>query len=251
MIQVEPLRLRVQLTKRENARFLSHAEFSRTLMLAARRAGLPVHYAGMHMSRMKVSLSPPLPIGPTSECELVDFFLASYVSPEEAARALGASLPRGIGVVSCRLMSPGGRPVGKIIDTAVYRVTLPSGAGTEGDWRQAVKEFMGKELINFERVQPRRTRIIDIRSGVHGLEAEVTDADRIELRMVLDDGTRGTIKPSEVLKVLAEMAGGWKVEWEETAVVREGLFVRRGDRLVSPLELERGKPAVRDRRGRY
>jgi len=245
VIVLEPLRLRVQLTKRGRMRYLSHAEYSRTLMLAARRAGLPLQYAGMNSQRMKVSLSPPLAIGVTSECEFVDYFLSDYVSPGEAAQVLGRSLPPGIEVVSCRLMGSGAKSVGKLIDTAEYTVTLPFQAGFEGDWGKAVQEFMRKDTVNFERVQPRRTRVVNLRPGVHRLEVVGTDPEgSVRIQMVLDDGTRGTVKPSEVVQVLAESVKAPAGYREGCRVNREGLYVRRGDRLVSPLELARRRPAV-------
>ena len=47
-------------------------------MLAARRSGLP-------LAKCKISSS-RLPIGVTSDCELADLFLESYVPATEAAR---------------------------------------------------------------------------------------------------------------------------------------------------------------------
>ncbi len=241
----DPLRLRVQLTKTGRMRYLSHTEFSRTLMLSARRSGLPLQYTGKKRSRMKISLSPPLPIGITSECELVDFSLTSYVSPGEAEEVLGRSLPEGMKVVRCRLMGSGAKAVGKLIDTAAYVALLPEGTGEEGEWTRAVEEFLGRDVVDFERVQPRRTRVVNLRPGVHQLAVMKREPGTpARLRMVLDDGTKGTIKPREVLQVLAGMVGAPPEVWEDIAVHRDGLFVRRGDRFVSPMELGKGKPAV-------
>jgi radical SAM-linked protein len=254
----EPLRLRVQIAKGGLARFLSHTEFSRAMVFAARRSGLPLEQAGAYRARIKMSLSPPIPIGVTSECELVDFKLVGYVPAAEAERALGASLPAGLKVVQCRLMPGDEKPVGKLIDTATYRVTLPEAAGSRKDWGRAVAEFLNREIIEFERVQPRRTRIIDLRGGVHHLEVidgEMShtakengegrdDSGNVQLAMTLDDGTRGTIKPWEIVEVLAGMAGVESEVWKRAEVHRDGLFTRRGDRLVSPMEIGRRKPAV-------
>jgi len=251
----EPLRLRVQLTKTGMARYLSHAEFSRALMFAARRSRLPLDYAGEHRARMKISLSPPIPIGVTSECELVDFELTGYVSPVEAQRALDEAFSGGIQVVRCRLMGSGEKPVGKLIDTARYLVTIPAGAGSLEDWARAVEEFKDKESVEFERVQPRRTRVVDLRPGVHELEVNGEGAGEAEegsttLVMTLDDGTAGTIKPWEVIEVIAGLAGVPRDSWELALVHRNGLFARRSDKLVSPMDLGRRKPAGSRRGGR-
>lgn len=251
MTAPEELRLRVQLTKKGPARYLSHSEFSRAIMFAARRAGLPLEYAGQFRARMKLSLSPPLPIGVTSECELVDFQLAGYLSPVDAQQALNEAFCGGIEVVLCRLMGSGERPVGKLIDTATYRATFPEEAGAREEWERAVAEFLAMEVVEFERVQPRRTRTLDLRPGVHSLELEDGAGDSpVRIHMALDDGTRGTIKPWEVIEVLARMAGVPRETWERALVNRLGLFARRGDRLVSPMELGSRKPAVSHRGGK-
>ncbi|MHB8893904.1 MAG: TIGR03936 family radical SAM-associated protein [Candidatus Geothermincolia bacterium] len=241
------LRLRVQFTKEGRARYLSHSEYTRTLMIAARRAGLPLEYAGQNMSRMKVSLSPPLPIGITSECEFMDFSLTSYVPAAEAQRLLEGALPEGIRAVQARLMGTDARPVGKTIDTAAFAVELPAEGASEGEMSRAVKEFLEKETIPYERVQPRRTRVVDVRAGVHRLELARAD-EKIDggqsLTMALDDGIAGTTKPWEVIEVLAEMASVPRETWERATVHRTGLFARRGDRMVSPMDLGRRTAAA-------
>ncbi len=252
MTAPEGLRLRVQLTKKDRARYLSHSEFSRTIMFAARRAGLPLGYAGRFRARIKLSLSPPIPIGVTSECELVDFELSGYVSPAEARQSLSDSLTEGIEIVECRLMAAGEKPVGKLIDTATYVADVPLGSRTRADWERAASEFLERASVEYVRVQPRRTRTVDLRPGVHRLEVaeEAAEEGTAKLHMTLDDGTRGTIKPWEVIEVLAGAAGSPEDAWRGARVNRQGLFARRGDRLVSPMEIGGRKPAVPRRGGR-
>jgi radical SAM-linked protein len=240
----DSLRLRVQLTKEGTARYLSHTEFQRNLMLAARRAGLPLAYSEGHRPKMKISLSPPLPIGVTSEGELVDFALDSYLSGAEAAKRLDEVLPPGISVVNARLLGAGSRPVGKLIDTAVYVAFLPGAAGGEGEWKNAVEQFLRSDTVEFERVQPRRTRKVDLRPGVHSLEASADEGGGVAVRMVLDDGTGGTVKPWEVLEVLAGLSPAAGDSWREARVHRMGVYTRRGERLLSPMDAGPRRPAV-------
>lgn len=240
---MEELRLRVQLTKSGMMRYLSHSEYTRTIMFAARRSGLPLVYSGKHRKRMKLSLSPPLPIGITSECELVDFSLSEYISAPEAQTDLGASFTEGIEVMRCRLLGASDRPVGKLIDTAAYLAYLAADCPGKGDWNKAVEIFLSRDSLDFERVQPRRTRVVDLRPGVHKLEISAEAGGTPELTMVLDDGTRGTIKPWEVIEALAGFAGANEEYWKETRIHRFGLYARRGDRLVSPMDLGRGRSA--------
>lgn len=240
------LRLRVQFTKESEARFLSHAEYTRTLMISARRARLPLDYAGRNMGRMKVSLSPPLPIGIASDCEIVDFGLRSYLSAEEARARLADSLPGGIGVVRARLLDSEARPAGKIIDTATYLAVLPP-AAAEGAMRSAVERFISEPVVEYERVQPRRTRTVDLRAGTHRLVVRSPEGRGAGpgLEMVLDDGIAGTVKPREVIEVLAGMAGLGEETYGRAELRRTGLFARRGERLVSPMDIKTRSAAGR------
>jgi radical SAM-linked protein len=234
------LRLRLQFTKEGQAKFLSHSEYSRTLMISARRAGLPLEYAGQNMSRMKISLSPPLPIGITSLCEYVDFGLTSYLPAAEAQSRLESALPEGVRAVRAKLMEAESRPVGKVIDTAVYVATFDGASMSEDALRAAVESFLDEPEVLYVRVQPRRTRTVDLRKGVHGLivTAAGKAADGVDLEMTLDDGIAGTVKPREVVEVLGQRAGVPSEVSQGAGVERRGLFARRGDRLVSPMDIK-------------
>jgi radical SAM-linked protein len=237
------------LTKEGPARYLSHSEYSRAILFAARRSALPLGFTGEHRPRLKVSLSPPLPIGITSECELVDLQLIGYVPAAEAEVVLSRAFTAGIKVVFCRLMGADEKPVGKLIDTATYRVTLPEGYGA-GRWRAAATEYIEKDRVLFERVQPRKTRTLDLRPGTHRLEVETDESAGAILNMTLDDGISGTVKPWEVVEVLASYAGVPEKDWKRAGIHRNGLFARRGEKLVSPMEAGAGRPAVTRRGGR-
>ncbi|MBN2169334.1 MAG: DUF2344 domain-containing protein [Actinobacteria bacterium] len=240
-----PLRLRLQLIKKGRTRFLSHTEFMRTVMIVAKRARLPVQYGGKHRQKMKISFSPPLPVGFTSDCELVDIVIDDYVSPADAENSMLEMMPDGMGVSRCRLMGSESKPVGKLIDTAAYVIGLPEAYGDGEGWRMAARGFLEKPVVNFERVQPRRTRIVNIRKGVHNLDFRLRgDGDSVELYCVLDDGINGTVKPREIIEVLCDIAGvGFDVN-DFTDINRAGLYMKKGNKLISPMDVDRRKPAV-------
>ncbi|MDD5749055.1 MAG: TIGR03936 family radical SAM-associated protein [Actinomycetota bacterium] len=228
--------LRVQLAKIGPMRFLSHADFSRLIMMAVRRAKLPLAYTGKYRKRMKISMSPPIPIGVESNCEYFDLFLRSYISPAEAEKRLSSSLPRGVHVVRSKLCGSGTKAVGRLIDTAKYTVFVPEGFCTKRELERAVKLFLERDSVRCERVQPRKTKIVDIRKGVHLLEVE-TNEEGLGIIMILDDGIAGTVKPLEVLESLLSHVDVPLEKIGEFRVKREGLYMRRGNRLVSPMDV--------------
>lgn len=224
-------------------RFLSHSEFTRALIHAGRRSGLPLAYTGQRRARMKISLSPPIPIGITSECELIDFELGSYLSAAEAQKRLNHAFPDGIRVVEARLLTGTEKPVGRIINAASYEVSMPALPEAVDDWTGAVQLLLASETIEYERAQHKRTRVLDIRPGIHSLTVRPAEGEadgnktKIVIIMTLDDGIAGTIKPWEVIEVLANHAGIPRHQWKAAQVHRTGLHVRKGDRLLSPMEI--------------
>lgn len=239
MLVKDSLRLRLKVKKFGKARFISHQEFARALMLGARRARLPLKYRGEYTKTIKASFSPPLPLGIMSEGEYVDFELSGYISPEEAKERMNHNLPSGIEIDVAKFIQTSVRAVGKLINSASYTISIPKDMGSEASWKKAVEAFLENEVVNYERVQPRSTRVINLRRGVHLLEVKCeTEAPDVCLTMMVDDGVAETIKAREVLEVLAGLAGVDTNPLEGVKICRNGLYIRRGSKFISPLEVK-------------
>lgn len=235
--------VRLKFTKKGKMRFLSHSELMRTMEKGARRARLPLLYTGGYRPRVKMSFSPPLPTGIESCSEFVDFFLEGYLSARQAEMDLDGSLPRGLDILEAKMLEPGAKPVGKVIDTADYRVEL-AGGNFRGLLARSVERYWQEESVLFERIQPRGARTVDIREGTYGLQVlegsdEGDSASVSAIRIVCKDGVHGTVKPLEVLETLLGWQGISLPHRDSIDVTRKGLFARRGGRLISPMELGR------------
>ncbi len=91
--------------KIREARFLGHLDTVRAILMAARRADLPLAYSGGFHPAPKVRFSSPIPLGMESLCELVEFALVRMVNPAEIKSAMNAVLPRGIRLTRVRCTS--------------------------------------------------------------------------------------------------------------------------------------------------
>ncbi|MDD5448846.1 MAG: DUF2344 domain-containing protein, partial [Actinomycetota bacterium] len=148
------------------------------------------------------------------------------------------NLPLGIEIDASKLIQGSAKPVGKLINAASYTIFIPEGVGSEGDWRKAVEAFLEKEVVNYERVQPRSKRMINLRGGVRSLEVRCKiETPDICLMMIVDDGIAETIKAREVLEVLVGLAGVDTSLLESVKIYRNGLYVRRGSKFISPMEV--------------
>lgn len=89
-------RLRVRFARGEAVKFISHLDLMRLWQRALRRAGMPLAYSEGFNPHPRLSLAAPLPLGVTSEAELMDVQVHKWVSPHFFTGALSEQLPAGI-----------------------------------------------------------------------------------------------------------------------------------------------------------
>ncbi len=92
-------RLRIRFSRGEEVRFISHLDIMRLWQRALNRAGMPLAYSEGFSPHPRISLAAPLPIGVTSEAELMDVFVTKWVSPHFFAPAVTQQLPPGIEIL--------------------------------------------------------------------------------------------------------------------------------------------------------
>ena len=134
------MKLRFQITKEKEIRFISHLEYVRTIGRAIRRVG----------------------VGVVSYAEFVELELAEPVHPLEAAEALQKALPRGIRVLAVDAVENSAPALMSVAGGAEYRVTLP----WTGDIAPAVEAFNRAEAVFFEKQAPKakeKVKRIDVK----------------------------------------------------------------------------------------
>ncbi|UCG10097.1 MAG: DUF2344 domain-containing protein [Dehalococcoidia bacterium] len=89
-------RLRVRFARGEAVKFISHLDLMRLWQRALRRAGMPLAYSEGFNPHPRISLAAPLPLGVTSDAELMDILVSKWVSPHFFTGALSQQLPAGI-----------------------------------------------------------------------------------------------------------------------------------------------------------
>ena len=164
------MKLRFQITKEKEIRFISHLEYVRTIGRAIRRAKLPAAYSQGFNPHMKYSLASALGVGVVSYAEFVELELAEPVHPLEAAEALQKALPRGIRVLAVDAVDNSAPALMSVAGGAEYRVTLP----WTGDIAPAVEAFNRAEAVFFEKQAPKakeKVKRIDVKFYISELSA--------------------------------------------------------------------------------
>lgn len=91
---------RLLFEKKGNAVWISHLDLMRLFQRAFQRAGLPLKHTQGFNQRPFVSIALPLPVGLSSECELLDFDLDGVtVSCDEICERLNKALVSGVRVL--------------------------------------------------------------------------------------------------------------------------------------------------------
>jgi len=88
-------RLRVRFGRGEQVKFISHLDIMRFWERAFRRAELPLAYSQGFSPHPRISLAAPLPVGVTSEFELMDVWLERWMPPESFLMMVTGQLPAG------------------------------------------------------------------------------------------------------------------------------------------------------------
>jgi len=218
------VRLRFKYSKTGDAAFLGHLEMLRFWQRAMRRAGLPLAYSSGFNPHPRLAFGPALAVGAESLAEYLDVELTKAVAPEEVKTGLQAEMPAGIKLLLVIPIPTRTRALTAIIDAAAYRVSWLERPDLHL-LQQRVKELLDRKVVQVSRPGKEGARAKDIRPGIFNLELGPENA----LEMLLESSSRGNVRPEQVLKAM---------DWDEPGyILRTGLFIRRGDALLTPEEV--------------
>lgn len=236
--------IRAKFTREENVRFISHLDIMRVFERALRRARLPVKYSEGYNPRPAIVFGLPLPVGVTSEAEYADFELTQKITPQEFLKALSMQLPGGLKLVAAAVRK-GKENIMASVDAALYDMVLYSKhKGFKTQVEKCLDEMLNSRELSVEKNTKRGPEMVDIRPLV--IKAEIsherarwcTESDYGNnltgafLTMLVSAGSRGNLKPVLFVKAL-ESCCGLKIRF--VRVHRRQLYVKKGDRLVTPL----------------
>ena len=224
------MKLRMQITKDRDIRFISHLEYVRTIERAIRRAKLPAAYSEGFNPHLKFSLASALGVGVVSYTEFVEIELAEPVEIEAAARALDKALPRGIRVLAADAVANNTAALMAEAAGASYVVTLPY----DKDLAEVVANYNDAVELLFKKAAPKRKekfKEIDVKFYIPELAVELKDGKTIfsfECKIT----PTGSMKAVDLLNALNE-AYGLELPVEMADIERHTLykFTKRGKKV--------------------
>ena len=191
-------RLRIRWGRTESHTHLSHLDNIRTIEDAIRRSEIPVIYSRGKRPRMKLSFSPPLPVGFTSETEFFDINLKQDFS-SQMINALRKSMPEGFKVLEAKAVFAKTAALSEVINLVVYTLKLDNSIDTK-QLQSRIFDIMSKDELIVSRKSKSGESDVDIRKSIYKIEC----ADRL-LTLTLGIGSEGYVRPTEVGRLLFEM----------------------------------------------
>ncbi len=196
-----PQRLRVTYSRGGPAKYVAHLDIMRTWERAIRRAKLPLAYSQGFSPHARIALAAPLPVGTTGERELMDVWMEPSVAPADARERLREALPPGLDVLDVEEVGERLPSLQSVVRAARYEVVFEAGAIDVEAVRDAIRELLALDSLDWEEQRGNKTRRYDLRATVIDL-ALAGDAEQpvVTMHLTLEDGRTG--RPASVLAAL-------------------------------------------------
>jgi len=207
------MRIRITFAKTDAMRFTSHLDLHRTWERTFRRAALPLAYSQGFNPHPRINLASALPLGFTSQNDVVDVWLEQELSLEEIQSALQRAAPPGLQIQSILVTDDRAPTLQAELLASDYVVTLLEPIP---DLEQRLAALLAAPSLPRER----RGKSYDLRPLIHTLQLmppEPAGSQRFSVRLNAQEGATG--RPEEVLAALG-------AEPEQARVHRLGLVFK-------------------------
>jgi radical SAM-linked protein len=211
------IRARITFSKTEAMRYTGHLDLHRTWERTIRRAGLPLAYSQGFHPQPRINLACALPLGFTSECEVLDVWFEQVMEVMDIFHTLESSLPPGILIHNITTIDLHLPSLQSQVIAADYVITFLDPPSDLVDRLNMV--------INAPHLpRTRRNKPYDLRpliEELHQVDDLLTGLPLIVLRMSARESATG--RPEELLSELG-------IPFEITRVHRTRLYFAENDR---------------------
>jgi len=192
-------RLRITFGKDGALKYTSNLDIAKVWERVLRRANLPILYTKGFNTRPRITLALALPLGISSECEILDVHLHTAIELDDVKERIEASSPSGLSVVKIDDIDPRAPTLQKTIRSAHYRITFIDHI-PEGQLEEKVQALLDADRIIRHKVNKRKKRSTpyDLRSLVHDLTLQEGQILFAHLAV----GDRGNLRPNELIETL-------------------------------------------------
>ena len=208
------MRIRITFSKSEAMRYTGHLDLFRSWERIFRRSGLPLAYSQGFHPQPRLNLACALPLGFTSECEILDAWLENDDDPSKLTSTLRATLPPGIEIYKVETIDAQSPPLQTQVESAIYLITFL-------DEIPNLSNLVESILCAEHLFRQRRNKPYDLRPLIEEISCiPCAGGDNQKLRLQLSVRESATGRPEEVLDAM-------NIKFENTRIHREELIFKK------------------------
>jgi radical SAM-linked protein len=196
---------RLKYQKSEDAQYISHLDFVRTIGRTFKRANLPLKYTQGFNPHIIMSVALPISVGILSDSEYMDIELTESVNTSDLINRINENIPLGLKIIEAKKLTESDKSFNKI-DSAKYIVH------TQGNGCREIEKLLEMESIEVEKKTKKGISNVDIRKDIRNIEYIGLEDEYDVFIMHLSAGSNSNLKPETVLKAM-ELYLGYKTEF--------------------------------------
>ena len=194
-------RLRIRFCRGEEIKFISHLDIMRLWQRALHRAGISLAYTEGFSPHPRISLAAPLPVGVTSQAELMDIFCTKWVSPHFFTTAVSQQLPPGIEILQVYSVAPTIPSLQSQVGYAEYKVEVETEKDKQGI-ESALASLLSTKHLPWHHQRDTGTRNYDLRTLIDDLWLIDWHSGYCTIGMRLRCDSGGSGRPEQVAAAL-------------------------------------------------
>ena len=194
-------RLRIRFCRGQEVKFISHLDILRLWQRALHRAEITVAYSEGFSPHPRISLAAPLPIGVTSQAELMGILCTKWVSPHFFTAAVSQQLPPGIEILQVYQVALTMPSLQSQVRYAEYRVEVETEKGQK-DIESAVTSLLSIKHLPWQHQRDTGTRNYDLRALIDDLWLIDWHSGYCTVGMRLRCDNSGSGRPEQVATAL-------------------------------------------------
>jgi len=229
-------KLRLEITKGEEIRYISHLDYASAIERAIIRAKLKAAYSEGFNPHMKLSFASALAVGVTSQAEYMDIEFKEEVDINQGVRRLSATLPPGIVIKSAKYVPANSAALMAIVNLATYDVTVPCPAGQFMAAEASIRRFNEAQEVLYTRETPKGRKEIEVKQYMAKPISATAQGNQVLLAIDIKITPTGSIKPGEILAALVAKFD-LNVDKDRALIHRTGLYVANDKTRLKPIEL--------------
>ena len=194
-------RLRVSYGRSGALQYLAHLDMIRLWRLLFRRAGVPIAHSEGRSPRPRISIAAALPVGVTSEGEVLDVYLDDFVEPRDFLKRLSPQMVPSIQVLTVEEASLQSPSLQSALRFSDYTVTVEAQASFD-EAQQRVAQLLAQTALPWEHVRDGDRKAYDLRPLINQLSVAEARQGTVVLAMRLKTDSSASGRPEQVARAL-------------------------------------------------